>query len=360
MLNEIIFKNFKCFDNCSIPLRTLNVFAGENGCGKSTVIQSILLLKQSYERNHNLENIIISGEYVNLGNSSDILNEYTEDSIININVVYNKTENLNVGIPYEANKNLLDVTYKSTTDINTINIFNESFEYIAADRISPQNIYSSINYSRNLGIHGEKVFSYLSLYGREPILDSLCFKNVPNELIYQTNEWLKKLFHGFNFSIQELLKADSISLRYQEKSEGNSSNEYRPINVGFGITYILPVLVALLKAKPGDLVIIENPECHLHPKAQRQIGELMSIVANTGVQILVETHSDHILNGIRISVKNKLILPENTQVLFFDREAAGSVFNTNVYAPNILQDGSIDYWPEGFFDEWDNALTELL
>lgn len=203
MLNEITFKNFKCFDNCSIPLRTLNVFAGENGCGKSTVIQSILLLKQSYERNHNLENIIISGEYVNLGNSSDILNEYTEDSIININIVYNKAENINVDIPYEANRNLLALTYASTTDINTINIFNESFEYIAADRISPQNIYSSINYSRNLGIHGEKVFSYLSLYRREPIFDSLCIRNVPNELIYQTNEWLKKLFHGFNFSIQE-------------------------------------------------------------------------------------------------------------------------------------------------------------
>lgn len=360
MLNNIHFKNFKCFNNCKIPLKNLSVLAGENGCGKSTVIQAILLLKQSYERKQDLNNIIISGEYINLGNSSDLLNEYTEESEIGISIENNKKSCLSIKIPYEANKNLIS----SNTSLNSVyeefNIFLPSFEYIAADRISPQNIYTSINYSRNLGIHGEKVFSYLSLYGTEPILSDFCNPQFPNGLIYQTNYWINNLFHGFNFNIQEILKADSISLRYQEKSESNSSNEYRPINVGFGITYILPVIVALLKSKPDDLIIIENPECHLHPKAQRLIGTLLAIVANAGVQVIVETHSDHILNGIRIAVKNGLLLCSNTQILFFDREDAGSVFNTNVYAPNILKDGSLDFWPEGFFDEWDNALTELL
>ena len=172
------------------------------------------------------------------------------------------------------------------------------------------------------------------MYGSEPIYELLRVFNVPAGLIYQTNYWINKLFHGFNFNIQEILKADSISLRYQEKGENNSSNEYRPINVGFGITYI--------------------------PKAQRQIGELLAFVANAGIQIIVETHSDHILNGIRIAVKDKKVSTDAMQVLFFDREHVSGAFNTNVYAPAILDDGSLDYWPEGFFDEWDNALTELL
>lgn len=360
MLKSILFKNFKCFNNCTIPLKNITVLAGQNGCGKSTVIQSLLLLKQSYDKFRNLDKVIISGEYINLGNSSDILNEYTEESEIDINLITDSANELLINIPYEANMNLISTNVSSNTEIDSFSIFNESFEYIAADRIAPQNIYSAINYSRNLGIHGEKVFSYLSLYGNEPIHESLRVKNIPTGLIYQTNYWINKLFHGFNFNIQEILKADSISLRYQEKGTSSSSNEYRPINVGFGITYILPVIVALLKAKPNDLIVIENPECHLHPKAQRQIGELLSMVANAGIQVLVETHSDHILNGIRIAVKQKTISANTTQILFFDREYVSAAFNTNVYAPNILDDGSLDYWPEGFFDEWDNALTELL
>ncbi len=360
MIKNISLLNFKCFNNCAIPLKNLTVLAGQNGCGKSTVIQVFLLLKQSYDKYHNLDKIIISGDYINLGNSSDIINEYTEGSEIKVNISNTAEGKLSIDMPYEANRNLISAVTMIDCEFEMFNIFKETFEYIAADRIVPQNIYSAINYSRNLGIHGEKVFSYLSLYGSEPIYELLRVFNVPAGLIYQTNYWINKLFHGFNFNIQEILKADSISLRYQEKGENNSSNEYRPINVGFGITYILPVIVALLKAQPGDLVIIENPECHLHPKAQRQIGELLAFVANAGIQIIVETHSDHILNGIRIAVKDKKVSTDAMQVLFFDREHVSGAFNTNVYAPAILDDGSLDYWPEGFFDEWDNALTELL
>jgi len=360
MIKKINFKNFKCFNSADIPIKNLTVLAGQNGCGKSTLIQAILLLKQSYEKFFGLDKIIISGDYISLGNSGDIINEYTEESYIKIEIEDTDNKKVSINMPYVSSMNLLKADCTNDEDLDKINIFKDSFEYIAADRIVPQNIFSSINYSRNLGIHGEKVFSYLSLYGNEPVNPAICMDGVSEGLIYQTNYWINKLFHGFNFNIEEIIKEDYISLRYQEKSSNNSSNEYRPINVGFGITYILPVIVALLKAKPGDLVVVENPECHLHPRAQRQIGELLSIVANGGVQIIVETHSDHILNGIRISAKNGIINPSYTQILFFSRECASGIFNTNVYAPNILEDGSLDYWPEGFFDEWDNALTELL
>ncbi len=360
MIKEINFKNFKCFNSADIPIKNLTVLAGQNGCGKSTLIQAILLLKQSYEKFAALDKVIISGDYISLGSSGDIINEYTEESYIKIEIIDTDNKKVSINIPYVSSMNLLKAECTNDKDLDKVNIFKDSFEYIAADRIVPQNIFSSINYSRNLGIHGEKVFSYLSLYGNEAVNPALCMDDVSDGLIYQTNYWINKLFHGFNFNIEEIIREDYISLRYQEKSSNNSSNEYRPINVGFGITYILPVIVALLKAKPGDLVVIENPECHLHPKAQRQIGELLSIVANEGVQVIVETHSDHILNGIRISAKNSIIKPCDTQILFFSRECASGIFNTNVYAPNILEDGSLDYWPEGFFDEWDNALTELL
>lgn len=86
--------------------------------------------------------------------------------------------------------------------------------------------------------------------------------------------------------------------------EGNIGADYFTAqNVGFGISYVLPIVLALVKAKKGELIILENPEAHLHPRGQRKMGELIARAAQGGVQVIVETHSDHILNGIRFVCK---------------------------------------------------------
>jgi predicted ATPase len=139
------------------------------------------------------------------------------------------------------------------------------------------------------------------------------------------------------------------------------STPRRASNVGFGITYVLPILTVLLKAKKGDVIIVENPEAHLHPKAQRMLGELILKAADVGAQIILETHSDHILNGIRLGVKNGIIGDANdVKNFFFTRENVGIAYHVNVYAPQIDQEGNLDIWPNGFFDEWDKALMELF
>jgi hypothetical protein len=89
---------------------------------------------------------------------------------------------------------------------------------------------------------------------------------------------------------------------------------------GFGLTYVLPVIVLILKAKPGDFIIVENPESHLHPAGQAKIAEMYAIAANNGVQIIVETHSDHFLNGVRVATKNKVIAPDKSQIYFFEKQ----------------------------------------
>lgn len=137
------------------------------------------------------------------------------------------------------------------------------------------------------------------------------------------------------------------------------------MNVGFGISYVAPVIVSLLKAKSGDLVIIENPEAHLHPRGQRKMGELIAKAASGGAQIILETHSDHILNGIRLSVKNRTISTNDVRLnYFFQRLDSNLILGERVIhekcSPVILDDGSLSDWPDGFFDEWDKALDELF
>ena len=151
---------------------------------------------------------------------------------------------------------------------------------------------------------------------------------------------------------------DLISLRYSFGIEKQLSSDYRATNTGFGLSYTLPVLVAILSAKPGALLLFENPESHLHPKGQAKIGELMAKAANCGVQIVVETHSDHVLNGIRVAVRKGLLPPENVCLHFFERHADKAC--SEIISPIMDRNGRIDRWPDYFFDEWDKSLEALL
>jgi predicted ATPase len=104
--------------------------------------------------------------------------------------------------------------------------------------------------------------------------------------------------------------------------------------------------------------MIENPEAHLHPRGQVAMGRLMALAASIGVQILVETHSDHVLNGIRLAVKAGEIPPDDVKLHFFrrDRETKATVIET----PPVARDGRLGFWPEDFFDQWEKSLDELL
>lgn len=143
----------------------------------------------------------------------------------------------------------------------------------------------------------------------------------------------------------------TLRLRSDSRSEFQ-----RPQNVGFGLTQLFPILVALLAARPGSLLIVENPEVHLHPQAQQAIGFLLARVAASGVQVVVETHSDHVLNGVRLAGKAAAIRAEDVAIYFFGRSATGITLE----APTMDADGRLDIWPTGFFDQFDRALSELL
>ncbi|WRH65629.1 MAG: DUF3696 domain-containing protein [Planktothrix sp. GU0601_MAG3] len=100
--------------------------------------------------------------------------------------------------------------------------------------------------------------------------------------------------------------------------------------------------------KPETLILIENPESHLHPKGQSHIGELLGIAASCGIQVVVETHSDHVLNGICLAVKRSEINYKDVQIHYFQREQRNEKMATEIISPNIDEDGRIDEWPEGF------------
>lgn len=168
--------------------------------------------------------------------------------------------------------------------------------------------------------------------------------------------WLGEISPGTKIEVESHLGIDLVSLKYSY----GLSNPYRSTNVGFGITYTLPIIVAILSATSDTLILLENPEAHLHPKGQSKMGELIALATSCGVQIIVETHSDHVLNGIRKAVRYNKIKAQDVQLHYFNRYFQKGQAITEIISPRIYQDGGIDKWPDGFFDQAENDLMELL
>lgn len=155
------------------------------------------------------------------------------------------------------------------------------------------------------------------------------------------------------------MSSRTAELRYEYIEGREKTNSYKSVNVGFGITYVLPVVAALVSAKPGDMILLENPEAHIHPKGQRMLGELIAAAGAGGVQVIVETHSDHVFNGIRVAVKKGRLKSEHTGVFYFYKDI-NDAYKHKEICPVLDENGRLNEWPEGLFDEWDNALLELL
>lgn len=389
MITKIEVQNFKSLENLSLDCSYLNVLTGLNGMGKSSIIQILLLLRQSYERGLLQEGLALNGDLVQIGLVKDALYEFADIEELNFKLDF-FTDNQKVIKDWRFIRDVNDLNnseeertysgsdfmpystkedadkFKDLTDLNTLSLFkHNAFKYLHADRWV-KNEYETSDFNvvrnRNLGKHGQYTSHFLDYFGTEKVFEELAFEGTDNnELAFQVSAWMSYISPGTKVKTERVSGSESIKLRYIFEEDGINTTELKPLNVGFGITYILPVLVALLSAKKGDILVIENPESHVHPKAQSIIGQLIAKVASIGVQIFVETHSDHLLNGIRIAVKNG-ILHKNVKLFFFDRVKVveKSKMFTDFKTPILDQDGRIDFWPEDFFDEWDNNLMKLL
>lgn len=363
MINKLYLDNFKCFRSLELNFGSLNVLTGINGMGKSTIIQSLLLLCQSSDDIERKGQIRLDGELISLGTGRDILCEYADaDEIIKIGLCSND-EMFEYTMEYSPYSDTLPLV-KSTGNLPRF-ITDGQYVFLSAFRIPLVNIYPITNKKnldrRQFGNDGVYALQYLKEYGPNELPDELVYpdQKYTNTLADQVRYWMDKIVPGVTIEIDIDPEKQLASLGYAFIEGKNVTNTYKSVNVGFGITYVLPIVVALLSAKSGDVIMLENPEAHIHPSGQRKLGELMAWVCRNGVQIIVETHSDHILNGIRLAVKNRTIRKELTSIFYFYKDNADN-YQHKVEKPVIHEDGRMSCWPKGFFDEWDNALLDLL
>lgn len=366
MITALRLINFKCFEDRELAFGALTLLSGLNGTGKSSVLQALLLLRQSYDQNIlPTFGLALNGDFVNLGTGFDVLFESARKEEVAFVITSSGGHQAEWRFKYDKEADVLPT--ESVPDYQDPFLFGDAFQYLEAERIGPRTSFEMSDYRvrhrHRLGAGGEYTAHYLALFGKNYEVDSrIAHPNATSLALQdQVEAWMSEISPGVRLKLLAHSGMDLVNLNYTFVADKQVTNPYRSTNVGFGITYTLPVLVALLSARQGSLVLLESPEAHLHPKAQAMIGELIARVCSCGAQVVFETHSDHVLNGIRIAVKKGCISPEQVRFHFFQRATGpGSDFAVQVNSPVIDRDGRIDLWPEGFFDEWDKSLEQLL
>ena len=379
MLRAIELDAFKCFTKLRLELRPLTLLAGVNAAGKSTVIQSLLLLHQALAdggaQGVRRKNLPLGGALVSLGAMKDVINQDLGGSKFAIGVTddtgfsirwslsnpdraqpFAEVSEVRWGNNGVANSELLPPSaQKAGRDLLTELI---EIQYVPADRVGPADVYPLLEPARHatLGPRGERALGRLFWQGADLVDESVRHPDptYTPTLIGQIEGWMRDLFPGVRLQVNAVPDTNLVTLGVRTR---DSTSFHRSHNVGFGIAYVLPLAVALLTASPRGLVVLENPEAHLHPRAQIQIARLIVRHVRRGGQVLIETHSDHILNAVRVAIASGELRPYQTAVHWFEPDGEGSI------APRLIDiddRGRLAERPDGFFDEIERQLLRLM
>ena len=370
MIRSVSLQNFKCFsEKKDISLAKITILYGHNGRGKSSLSQALLLIGQSMKERNDLDQLSIVGEQVKLDTFADIKTAGSGQEEIKFWIDTDR-EKVEMGFSPYVDKTQLGrlstLLYNgedrfvvqttqatettavggkvafSTSDISVLQQL-KSVVYISAGRYGPTNdeLRNDSLPPNNIGTKGEYLLNALS--------------HQTPEFVNYVGQWLSKILNGAAMKIVDP-KATRLELMLNSR---DGDQLFHPVNVGFGYSYVLPVIVGTLLAENGSLVIIENPEAHLHPGAQSRIMEfLIEQSIKRDLQLIIETHSDHVVNGMRISMKKGVLKPADSIIQHF-------AYMENGTAPEITRitcdsKGNLSDYPEDFQDEWTAQMLELV
>lgn len=382
-------EHFKCFERLRLPLAPLTLLTGQNAAGKSTVVQALVLLHQSVQDGEWSRALLLDGSLISLGTAGDVIDKIAGRSEFSVGLgsddfsvrwTARAADRRDLQMPLQsicwqdavheidlqrpalddvALRNLVPVTWQAWAACQTLVERLCRLVYVSAERLGPRETYPLGDASRygTVGARGERTAGLLHLHGDVPVkLSEMLLEDAAPTLLRQVERWMQVFFPGSSFIVEPVPRANAVTLNLRTS---NRTDFHRPQHVGYGLTHILPVITACLMAGPGDVLAIENPEVHLHPAGQALVGRFLARAAGAGAQILLETHSDHVLNGIRRSVREGTVRASDVAIHFFGRQPEAAEAGPQVISPTLDARGNLDTWPQGFFDQFDEDLAAL-
>ncbi len=375
MITDLSVNNLKLHNHTCLNMKGLTILTGMNGMGKSTIIQSLILLRQSYMMNDLEAGLNLKGDLCDAGTSGELACQSSIDHTLNIGLKFRGQDDLNYTFDYPDN--ILDTMLPGSADnvsskkvLSQYSLFNENFQYLSAFRFGPQKSYnrdtSLVTTKRQISKmvgQCEYAVHFLEQYKNT---------NIPNiglaivdkdenatpdyRLAVQVEHWMRLISPNIKINIEP--SGEDFKLTYKfNRDENTITDDISALNTGFGITYALPILVAILSAEKDAIILVENPEAHLHPRGQAVLMELVSKAVAQGVQVIMESHSDHIINGSLVAVNKGWITPDMLSIYYFEREEHGHTAISHQL--QISDTGRINHPPKGFFDQIDIDLRTL-
>lgn len=376
MIKEIQIKRFKGLRNTPLlKVGKVNLLAGANGRGKSSLCQVLLTLAQTWNAEA-MDALLPNGIWVKLGTYNDIHYVYDEDPTVIFHIVTDNSEYNNFNLVYSRSKSKDTLIELENATVNGKSILDNSgyssnsnssgdtkepsislsrlsdypslialrqIHYVAANRIAVPYRETFDENASKLNPDGSNVLSVIWNHQ-----DDGCLEKV--------EELTSGILDGAIIHIESSANELVFTL-----NSAKDDKLFRPANVGYGHGYVLSVITALTIAKENETLIVENPEAHLHPAAQAKLMNVIVGIANKkNLQVFVETHSDHVLNTALLAAKQGDLNKDELQLLFFSgRVNEESHYETLVRNLIVSESGHIMNPPKQFFEQYATDLEKL-
>lgn len=360
MITQLEVHGFKRFYRKDFELKNLSILAGINGSGKTSLIHALLIAWEATDGGSK-EIVRLNGPFdLQLGTAEDIRNWKSKDIELSLHEESGHKATWKFGIQSD-DALYLTVQDKPSRPPTAFSRSPRCFSYLCAERLGPRSVLSASPLPHEwieVGVRGEQCAQILATIGDKKMeyserLHPTREKNAPTLLKYEVEHWLAEIARPVEIDASRYYDSSVTALRF--RSPGGMW-VHAP-NMGFGVSYALPVILAGLIAATGGLLIVENPEAHLHPRGQSCMGAFLAWIAGRGVQVILETHSDHILNGVRRAIGELGYLGNDKAVVHYFE--SGESDEAQIQQLDFTPLGGLSNWPQGFFDQYQIDVASL-
>lgn len=348
---NISIKGFKCFVDSSFELNKLTLLTGANASGKSSLVQVLLLLKDASEGDASTSLLSLNDpRYAfDFGSPDSLINNELRSDEVTISLTDDIVMWFNGGSQKEERKLLVGIDNLRGLK----SVFAKGLTYFTAERFGPRYDYvRKTEYENGCGCRGENTGNVISDNWNSRVAGVKLLQKKEKEEFFNIalDDWVDYVFPGVNVRVQPVgTQSYQVLIR-----EGFHNIQTDSTNIGFGITYALPILVGALLANDNSWLVVENPEAHLHAKAQSNMGYFLGVMAAAGLRVVVETHSEHVVDGIRrAAIVSGRLKPEEVNIYFFKGKSESELITIDDF-------GNLSDFPVDFFDQARQDMLEII